>query len=181
MNMQIFKNKTPMDFLKIKTVVLIVAVSGLLFSGCKKEPERMFEVNEVGLLPPSAGKVKQKTNEQYVAILHANLFQTALSANQIFVISQCIESIGDKELAREVIISNFFNKPGTIVPSKAEMIADLDKFVIETYNRFLVRNPSEAEKTYFKNYITAHTTPTDTILPELVYFSFALSNEYMFY
>ncbi len=171
-----------MGILKLRTVITLAIIGSFIFSGCKKEKtDRLFEVNDVPLLPPSAGKAKQKTNEQFVAILHANLFQTALSANQIFDISQCIESIGDKELAREVIISNFFNKPGVILPSKANMIGDLDKFVTETYNRFLVRNPTEAEKTYFKNYILAHTTPTDTILPELVYFSFALSNEYMFY
>jgi hypothetical protein len=170
-----------MSFLKLKTFVAVVVIASFIFSGCKKDKDRLFEVNDVPLLPQSAGKVKQKTNEQFVAILHANLFQTALSANQIFDISQCIESIGDKELAREVIISNFFNKPGVVLPTKAQMTGDLDKFVVETYNRFLVRNPTEAEKTYFKNYISAHTTSTDTILPELVYFSFALSNEYMFY
>lgn len=187
MSTLIFKNRTQFpesmkkNLLTTKTFLSVMLLGTLVFNGCKKDTDRMFEVNEVGLLPQSAGKAKQKTNEQYVAILHANLFQTALSANQIFDISQCIESIGDKELAREVIISNFMNKTNTIIPSKADMIGDLDNFVIETYNRFLVRNPTEAEKTYFKNFITAHTTPTDTILPELVYFSFALSNEYMFY
>lgn len=167
--------------MKLKTILSLALMSSLIFSGCKKETDRMFEVNDVPILPPSAGKVKQKTNEQFVAILHANLFQTALSANQIFDISQCIESIGDKELAREVIISNFFNKPGVILPTKAEMVGDIDKFTVDTYNRFLVRNPTEAEKAYFRNFISAHTGVADTILPELVYFSFALSNEYMFY
>lgn len=132
-------------------------------------------------MPPNSGKTKLKTDEQYVAILHANLFQTALSANQIFDISQCMASIGDQELAREIVISNFMNKPGTIIPTKAQMAGDVDKFIVETYNRFLVRNPTEAEKTYFNNYITSHITPADTILPELVYVSFALSNEYMYY
>ena len=33
----------------------------------------------------------------------------ALSANEVYQLPQCIESIGDKELAREVIISNFMN------------------------------------------------------------------------
>ncbi len=133
------------------------------------------------MLPPNSGKTKQKTNEQYVAILHANLFQTALSANQIFDISQCMESIGDQQLAREVVVSNFMNQPGTIIPTKLQMASDLNKFIVDTYNRFLVRNPTEAEKTHFNNFLTAHISPTDTILPELVYVSFAMSNEYMYY
>lgn len=168
--------------LKPGNLIAIVLLSGLILTGCKKkDTDNLFEVNEVGVLPQSAGKAKQKTNEQFVAILHANLFQTALSANQIFVLGQCIESIGDKELAREIIIDNFLNRPNTIIPTKAEMVGNPEKFITETYNRFLVRNPTEAEKTYFKNYIAAHTSSTDTLMPGLVYFSFGLSDEYMFY
>ena len=167
----------------LKTAICFMLLLSGAFSGCRKDKEkdRTYDVNQIDLLPANAGKTKLKTNEQYVAILYANLFQKALSANQIFDISQCMESIGDQEIAREVVISNMMNKPGTIIPTKAEMAVNLNKFIVDTYNRFLVRNPTEAEKTYFNNYLTSHITPTDTILPELVYFSFALSNEYMFY
>ncbi len=174
------KAKTHIISLHSLSAFLLITVV-LVFSGCRKEESKLFDVNPVDLLPPNSGKTKLKTDEQYVAILHANLFQTALSANQIFDISQCMESIGDKELAREIVISNFMNKPGTIIPTKAQMAGDVDQFIVETYNRFLVRNPTEAEKTYFNNYITSHITPADTILPELIYVSFALSNEYMYY
>ena len=151
----------------------------LVFFSCKEEKKGAddYVVNPVTSLPPNAGKTKQKTDQQYVAILHANLFQVALSANQIFEISQCIESIGDKEVAREVIISNFMNESGVKMPSNQQMRADIATFIRDTYNRFLVRNPTEAEITYFENYISANPNVT----PELVYFSFALSNEYLFY
>ncbi len=161
--------------------ILVTAFFVITLPACKKEEKKLFDVNETDILPPNSGKNKLKTNEQYVAILHANLFQYALSANQIFEIGQCMESIGDQELAREVVISNFMNKPGTIIPSKSQMTADLDFFITDTYIRFLVRKPTEAEKTYFENYLLANITPTDTIMPELVYISFALSNEYMYY
>jgi hypothetical protein len=165
----------------LTAILCLTLVSSATLSGCRKEKDRSYDVNQIELLPPTAGKTKLKTNEQYVAILYANLFQKALSANQIFDISQCMQSIGDQEIAREVVISNMMNKPGTIIPTKVEMTGNLNKFIVDTYNRFLVRNPTEAEKTYFNNYLTSHITPTDTILPELVYVSFALSNEYMFY
>jgi hypothetical protein len=147
----------------------------ILLSACRKEP--IYEVNTMHLLPPSANKDREKSNEQYLAVLHANLFQTALSANELFKLHQCIESIGDKELAREVIISNFMNKPGVIIPSNEEMHADIDAFITSTYERFLVRRPTEAEKTWFRNYIQAD----PNVSAELVYFSFALSNEYLYY
>jgi hypothetical protein len=160
-----------------KVLLVIAALAGLTLGGCRKEPEPLFQLNDVTLYPTGAGKNKMKTMEQYVAILHANLFQTALSANEIFDINEVIESIGDKDLAREVLISNFMNKPGVILPTVAEMNADKDKFIEDTYIRFYVRFPTEAEKTYLRNFITANPFMT----PEMVYMSFALSNEYMFY
>jgi hypothetical protein len=160
----------------IKRISCLAAIV-FLAAGCKKNEPAEFVVNEAELYPTVASKDKLKTNEQFVAILHANLFQTALSANDIFDVNECIESIGDKELAREVIISNFMNKEGVQMPSQEEMMADLDLFITETYIRFFVRYPTEAEKTYLRNYITAN----PYMSPELVYFSFALSNEYMFY
>lgn len=163
------------DLNKIKYGVLTACL--LMAVACKKEPEPLFILNDVELYPNNAGKDKLKTNEQYVAILHANLFQTALSANEIFEINNCIESIGDKELAREVIISNFMNDEDVQIPSVEAMEADINAFITETYVRFFVRYPSEAEKTYLRNFIQGNPYVT----PEIVYFSFALSNEYMFY
>jgi hypothetical protein len=57
------------------------------------------------------------------------------------------------------------------------MNADIDTFIDDTYVRFYVRFPTEAEKTYVRNFIQSNPYMT----PELVYFSFALSDEYMFY
>ena len=157
-------------------ILLVLLISICLFS-CKKEPEAQFVLNDVELLPPNATKYKQKTNEQYIAILYSNLFQTSLSANDLFDLNNIIESIGDKELAREVIISNFMNDPSVQLPGAEEMNADIDNFIDDTYVRFLVRFPSEAEHTYLKNYIQGNPYMT----PEMVYFSFALADEYMFY
>ena len=86
-------------------------------------------------------------------------------------------SIGDQELGREVLISNFFNQVGVQMPTVEEMNVDVESFIEETYKRFFVRIPSEAEKTWVKNFIQSNPYMT----PELVYFSFALSNEYLYY
>jgi len=168
-------NPDTMRTLKSTLPTLLLAGLLVLTGGCRKDP--IYELNDIGLLPPSANKDREKTHEQFMAVLHANLFQSALSANELFQLARCIESIGDKELAREVIISNFMNKPGVIIPSDEEMHADIDAFIIATYERFLVRLPTEAEKTWFRNYI--QTDPN--VSAELVYFSFAMSNEYLFY
>ena len=131
------------------------------------------------LYPSASSKIKEKTESQWVAVLYTNLFQQALSAGDIYRAGQCITSIGDKELAREVIISNFMNSTSPIpqIPTNGDMRADINKFIKDTYERFLIRRPTEGEKQYFRNEITNNPLRT----AEIVYFSFALSNEYLFY
>jgi hypothetical protein len=159
--------------------LLILFALGL--SNCKKETleDKVFQVNKVKLYPSASSKIKEKTESQWVAVLYTNLFQQALSAGDIYRAGQCITSIGDKELAREVIISNFMNSTSPIpqIPTNGDMRADINKFIKDTYERFLIRRPTEGEKQYFRNEITNNPLRT----AEIVYFSFALSNEYLFY
>lgn len=158
-------------------LLIEVGTMVLFLSGCKKEYLYEYEVNEQTIEPITAGKDKLKTPEQYVSILFVNLFQRPLSANDIYDISRVLQSIGDKQLANEVLISNFMNKPDVILPSNASMRGNLPAFVDDVYERFLLRPPTELEKTYFINYIEAR----PNISPELVYYAFALANEYQFY
>ncbi len=159
--------------------LLFILLIGL--SNCKKETieDKVFQVNKVTLYPSASSKLKEKTESQWIAVLYTNLFQQALSAGEIFRAGQCITSIGDKELAREVIISNFMNEtsPTPVIPTDASMRANIDQFILDTYERFLIRRPTEGEKEYFRNEI--ENDPLRTA--EIVMFSFALSNEYLFY
>ena len=52
----------------------------LFFSFSCKNKEKVYELNTITAHPANAGKDKLKTNEQYISILYANLFQTALVA-----------------------------------------------------------------------------------------------------
>lgn len=148
----------------------------LCLFACKEE-SYIYEVNEVRVASSNTDKTKEKTKEQYLNIVYANLFQTALSPNQLVMASNVVESIGDKQVAYETILAKFMNDGNVTLPTNAVMRADIPKFVIETYERFYVRKPSEAEKTFFVNYIESH----PNITPEHVYFSFASSDEYYYY
>lgn len=165
-----FRNKM------IPALCLILSVI-LITTSCRKDQDILYQVTDTGLYPTVPGKNKLKSESQYISILYANLFQKALSSNKLVEITNVIASVGDKELIHEVIISNFMNEPDIIFPSNATMRKDIDKFIEETYKRFLVRKPTELEKTYFRNYINSNSNVT----PELVYFAFSLSNEYLFY
>ena len=161
----------------MKKLPLLLICFTLLFSACKKEEEIIYDVNQVNANSYNSGKDKLKSISQYISILYANLFQKALSANELVEISNCIMSIGDKEVANEIILSNFMNKTGVIMPSDSLMRADLDTFLEETYNRFFIRNITEAEREFFKNFL--ETNPDVSV--EMVYTAFSLSNEYQFY
>jgi len=160
----------------VKIAAAATTIAAIL-SSCRKDPNVLFEMTPVSLYGSAAEKDKLKSNEQFVSILYTNLFQQALGSNQTFELTQCMESIGDKELAREVIISNFFNAAGVIMPTVQEMLSDLDTFIDNSYKRFYVRLPTEGERTWLRNFIQNNPYMT----PELVYFSFALSNEYLYY
>ena len=146
------------------------------FSACQKD-DVVYDINQLQSSSYNANKNKLKSISQYISIVYANLFQKALSSNELVEISRCIESIGDKQVAHEIVLSNFMNKTDVIIPSDSLMRADLDLFLEETYKRFFVRDITEAEREFFLNYLNAN----PYVSSEMVYMSFALSNEYQFY
>lgn len=139
----------------------------------------IYEVNDLVVTPNNADKDKQKTPDQFVNILYTNLYQRSLSPNQLVDLTEVIESIGDKQIAYETVTAKMMTDPEVQehLPSAAEMRADVGQFVSDTYKRFFVRLPTEAEKVFFINFIETH--PNLTV--EHVYFAFATCNEYSFY
>ncbi len=144
--------------------------------GCTEETV-IYEVNPVTVTSNNGGKTKQKSTEQFLNVAYANLYQTALSPTKLARLTDVVNSIGDKQVAYETVIAKMMSDPNVILPPTAEMRADLPAFITETYQRFYVRNPTEAEKAWWVNYLETRTNLT----AEEVYFTFATSNEYSFY
>ena len=159
----------------MKKLLIILLCFPLLFSSCKKDD--VYELNEINATSYNANKNKLKSSNQFISILYANLFQEALSANELVEISRCIQSIGDKEVAHEIILSNFMNKEGVIIPSDSIMRDDLNLFIEESYKRFFVRDITEAEREFFLSFFESH----PNVSAEMVYMAFSLSNEYQYY
>jgi len=156
--------------------VLLLAMVTLLLGACTKE-QRVYEIQDLTILPVNSEKNKPKTASQYISILHVNLFQRAISPNRMLDALKAIESIGDKQVAYDILVSKYMNDGSVILPTKEEMLADPDQFIIDTYKRFFIRAPTEAERTWMRNYIDSKPTVT----PELIYFAFATSNEHFHY
>ena len=154
-----------------------LAAVAVFMQACKKDQVGLYELNEISLSGSAADKNKMKSNQQFVSILFTNLFQSGIASSDVFEIDRLFQSLGDAEVAKEILISNFFNDAGVQLPTVAEMNTNPDGFIEETYKRFFVRLPNEAEKTWVRNFIQSNPYMT----PELVFFAFALINEYQYY
>jgi hypothetical protein len=168
MNMPIFK-------------ITIFGLVVLFFTQCTKEKIiTNYEVVETPSYGDNLNKDKDKTNIEFHSILTTNLFQKPSSINELTRTDRVIQSCGDKTLINEVIISNYMNTSFVKLPTRKFMIDSTEKFITDTYIRFFIRRPTEAEKTWFINFINANKA-NPNFRPELVYTSFSASDEYMFY
>lgn len=162
------------------TFKLLILIISIVFISCKKNENTRYEVVDTSSYGDNLNKDKDKSNIEFHSILTTNLFQKPSSINELTRTDRVIQSCGDKTLINEVIISNYMNSSAVKLPSRARMVDSTEKFVEETYVRFFIRRPTEAEKTWFINFINANKS-NPNFRPELVYTAFAASDEYMFY
>jgi len=137
-----------------KKLIIILLCMPLIFTSCKKEEDITYGVNQINADSYNSGKDKLKSISQYISIVYANLFQKALPANELVEISSCIISIGDKEVANEIVLSNFMNKTGVIMP--ADWMMRVDQILIQAgfindppFNLGLPSNTFLTEQQYF--------------------------------
>ena len=90
---------------------------------------------------------------------------------------KAIESVGDKQVAFDILLSKYMNDPKVILPTVESMKQDPEGFIRNTYRRFLVREPTEAELNWMLNYIKSRPNVT----PEQFYFAFGTCNEHFHY
>ncbi len=158
----------------------IILILFCLFTACKKNDNTLYQVLPENSYGNNLNKNKSKTNIEFHSILTTNLFQKPSSINELTRTDRVIQSCGDKTLINEVIISNYMNTSNVRLPSRKMMTDSTDRFIEETYIKFFIRRPTEAEKTWFRNFINTNKS-NPNFRPELVYTAFASSDEYMFY
>ena len=151
-----------------------------VLTSCKKKDQNTYGVVDSQVNGTNLDKDKAKSNIEFHSILSTNLYQKPSSINELSRTDRVMQSCGDKSLINEVIISNYMNSSAVKLPSRKMMLDSTERFIEETYVRFFIRRPTEAEKTWFTNFINANKS-NPNFRPELVYTAFAASDEYMFY
>ena len=166
--------------------ILYITIALLCFTACKKEVETIKEVTVDNIIydlgntvvyQSSSEKTKQKTDQQYLSVLYADIFQTAIPQDDLSQVSDIRLAFGDKQAADELIINSWINAPDAVIPTNTQMRNDLENFIRDTYIRFYLREPTPYESIFLKHQIENDTNLT----PEMIYTSFATSNEYKYY
>lgn len=165
-----------MNMHSFKHVFFVIGLFSLV--ACQKKTE--YQVVNTDSYGDNLNKNKAKSNIEYHSILTTNLFQKPSSVNELSRTDRVIQSCGDKSLINEVIISNYMNASQVKLPTRKFMLDSTERFIEDTYVRFFIRRPTEAERTWFRNFISANKS-NPNFKPELVYTAFAASDEYFFY
>lgn len=158
-------------------LLLISVLSMGTFSSCQKEKNIIYDVNDVNVNRPEGNKDYVKSLAEFISIAYTDLFGTSISQAQLQTLAVPYSGFGDLKLIEDLIIKNFLNDANVIVPSNAAMRENVDQFLLDSYQKFLNRNPNEFELWHMKNVIDENAE----ITPELVYYAIMISNEYRYY
>lgn len=170
----------------MKKSLLIIAAIGIFTASCKKETHTnhyqqvdniIYDVGSEVVYQSNSEKEKQKSSEQYISILYANLFQSPVGQQELTDLSEIRLSIGDKQAADELVLNGYVHSPQVIIPTDAQMRADIDQFIEDTYRRFYLRLPTPYEYAYLRKLIE----DDPNLTPDLIYTAFSTSNEYQYY
>ena len=146
-------------------------------AACTEKENLSYGLQDQVVYEDKTQKTKRKSESEYISILYTNLYQQPITPNQLYKTQQVVQSIGDRTLAWEMLLSNYFNKPGIQMPDETFMRAETDSFINMAYRRFYLRRPGEAERAWFRNFIRNRNDAT----VEMVFTAFAASDEYAFY
>jgi len=157
---------------------IVSALCVILFlASCQKHTDVTYGITNQSITEVKAKKIKPKSQAEYISILFTSLHQKPISPSQLAQSENVLYSIGDQNVGKEMLLSNYFNSGSVKIPTDQEMRADVALFVTNTFKKFYLRFPGESEKQWFVQYI--NNRPTLTV--EMIYTAFAASDEYGFY
>lgn len=166
-----------MKMLKHIALLLIILTTLGAFSGCQKEKNIIYDVNDVNVNRPEGNKDYVKSLSEFISIAYTDLFGQNISQAELQTLAVPYSGFGDLKLIEDMIIKNFLNNQSVIVPTDTEMRANVDQFLMDTYQKFFNRLPNEFELWHMKNLINENAD----ITPELIYYAIMTSNEYRYY
>ena len=149
-----------------------------LIVSCSKDPNYLFEVENIEINQASADKNRLKTDIEFVSIAFNDLYGQNISQGELDEIITVYKSFGDKSIVIEMIIRKFISDEDSQIPNIDRSTEQTVKqFVQETYETIFNRTPNAFENWYLTDYIYKH----QEIDAKMVYYSLMTSNEYRYY
>jgi hypothetical protein len=147
----------------------------LFFVACQKDEKKyVYQVQEVYVEQPGADKPNVKASKQYISIAYSDVFGKAIPSTTLEDLTTTYIAFGDVAVVEDLIIRNFLNSSEALVPTDAQMRADIPTFIKNSFNQFYGREPNEQELWFFQKKITDNPALT----PDVIYYSLLTSNEY---
>ncbi len=155
--------------------LLVMAI--VLSLSCQKEVVTQYQIRDVALYSSASEKKNLKSDEQFISIMYTDIFEKSITNEQLLSMNRAYTSIGDKSLIIDILIKGLLADQSAKIPSMAAMRAEPEKFVEETYKRFLIRLPSKQEEWFLVNQIANNSK----LEPIDIYYAILTSDEYRYY
>lgn len=162
---------------QIRTLSTALMLAILLWGCQKKETTYVYQVDDVEVNKPASEKSNVKSQTEFIAIAYADLTGNNISSTALEDLLAPYRAFGDQKLIEQMIIKSFLNNPNIDIPTKTEMLADVDVFITDAYKRFYNREPDEFELWQMKSFIG----DGSGVEPQLVYYAIMTSDEYRYY
>jgi len=161
---------------KFRLPVLTILLLFFAATSCT-ERSTTFELDTIEIGVADDAKTRAKRQRQFIQTLYNHLYQAPLPPSEAVALDELLRSIGDRQLAIEVVVSKMVDDPEADLPSIAEMRDDPESFTSDLYRRLYVRDATQAELSWWVNYLETH---PDVDVAQVI-FSFVTANEYRYY
>jgi len=157
---------------------LLTLILSLLFAATScTERSTSFEIDTIEIGVADEAKERAKRERQFIQTLYNQIYQAPLPPSDAVAFSELFQSIGDRQVAIEVIVAKMVADPNAVLPSLTDLRGDPEAFTAQLYRRLYVRDATQAELSWWVNYLETH---PDVDVAQVV-FAFVTANEYRYY
>jgi len=159
-----------------KHITCFVLCALVLLAACT-ERSTAYDLDPIEVGVNDEAKTRVKRQRQFVQTLYNHIYQKPISPDDAAAIDQLLRSIGDSQVAIELVVAKMVSDSTAVLPTEAALDADPGLVVADLYKRLFVRSATSAELSWWTNYLETH---PEVDVGQLVY-AFATSTEYRYY
>lgn len=138
----------------MKSIVLILLLSSLVLTGCGEKKD----LGEIIVSGNATKKRQLKTHEQFIQIAYIDLFNKTISPQRLSSAKQIFDSQGDDDISCRLYIRQLLKEATDQIPAANIVKQDPEKFVEQSYLKFMGRYPNGYEKKLLEDDIKADTS-----------------------